>query len=204
MRSKGSFPSAHRFAVLTLFAFATISAFASSAPVSENIRVDFDPQKTAIKFSLADFMHDVHGQFHLKSGSLRFDRQSGAASGSLIVDAGSGDSGSGSRDSKMKHDILDAARFPEIVFLPKSVIGTVPERGTARVQVLGVFRIHGIDHEISLPVTITVAGSTFELTTTFVVPYVSWGMKDPSALFLRVGKEVGITVTAAGRVNAPS
>jgi polyisoprenoid-binding protein YceI len=98
--------------VLTLFAFAAISAFASSAPVSENIRVDFDPQKTAIKFSLADFMHDVHGQFHLKSGSLQIDRQSGAASGSLIVDAGSGDSGSGSRDSKMKHDILDAARFP--------------------------------------------------------------------------------------------
>jgi polyisoprenoid-binding protein YceI len=167
---------------------------------SQDIRIDFDPQKTTIGFALADFMHDVHGLFRLRSGSIQFDRQSGAASGSLIVDASSGDSGVGSRDSKMKRDILEAGRFPEIVFMPKNVIGVVPERGSATIQVQGVFRIHGTDHELTLLVSVTVNGPTFELTTKFAVPYVAWGMKDPSAFFLRVGKEVGITVTAAGQV----
>lgn len=170
------------------------------ARASQNVRIDFDSQKTRIEFALADFMHDVHGVFRLRSGSIQFDRQSGSASGSLIVDASSGDSGVRSRDSKMKGDILEAGRFPDIVFMPKNVIGPVPESGSATIQVQGVFRIHGTDHPVTLPVSLTVSGSAFELTTKFAVPYVAWGMKDPSAFFLRVGKEVEITINAAGQV----
>jgi polyisoprenoid-binding protein YceI len=147
-------------------------------------------------------MHEVHGVFRLKSGTIRFDRQTGAASGSLIVDASSGDSGNESRDSKMKRDILETARFPEIVFTPLNVIGSVPEQGSATVQVHGVFRIHGLDHDATVQVTLTVAGSSFQLTTKFPVPYVAWGMKDPSAFVLRVGKEVEISVRAAGSVGS--
>lgn len=175
---------------------------ATSTFAGQDIRIDFDPQKTTINFDLGASMHEVQGVFHLKSGSLRFDRQSGTASGSLIVDAGSGDSGNESRDSKMKRDILETARFPEIVFTPASVIGSVPEQGSATVQVRGTFRIHGIDHELTLVVSLTVTGSSFELTTKFPLPYVAWGMKDPSAFVLRVGKQVDISVKAAGHVTS--
>ena len=123
-------------------------------------------------------------------------------SGSLIVDAGSGDSGNGSRDSKMKHDILETGRFPEIVFTPASVTGNVPEQGSATVQVRGILRIHGAEHEITLTLSLTVTGSAFELTTKFPVPYVAWGMKDPSVFVLRVGKQVDISVKAAGTVRS--
>ncbi|HEX3107627.1 MAG TPA: YceI family protein [Thermoanaerobaculia bacterium] len=185
---------------LSLIGLLAAVTLAPRARAAQNVRIDFDPQKTRIEFALADFMPDVHGVFRLRSGSIQFDRQSGSASGSLIVDASSGDSGVGSRDSKMKRDILEAARFPDIVFLPKNVIGSVPESGSATIQVQGVFRIHGTDHQVTLPVSLTVNGSAFELTTKFAVPYVAWGMKDPSAFILRVGKEVGITINAAGQV----
>jgi polyisoprenoid-binding protein YceI len=188
-----SSPRAFQYVVIAL-----ALAVAPRLHAAQDLRADFDPQKTSIAFTLGAAMHEVHGVFQLKSGSIRFDRHSGTASGSLIVDAGSGASGSESRDSKMKHDILETSLFPEIVFTPKSVIGSVPEQGSATVQVHGVFRIHGTDHDVTLPVTLTVTGNTFQLTTTFPAPYVAWGMKDPSLFVLRVAKEVQITVKAAG------
>lgn len=170
---------------------------------ASDLRITFDPQKTTIAFSVADFMHDVHGVFHLRSGAIDVDRKTGAASGSIVVDAVSGDSGSRARDSKIRRDILDANRFPDIVFVPKSVAGPLPAQGSATVQVRGVFRIHGADHDMTLTVPLAVTGSTFELTTSFRLPYVAWGMKDPSTLFLRAGKDVEITIKAAGLVQQP-
>jgi hypothetical protein len=35
----------------------------------------------------------------------------------------------------------------------------------------------------------------------FVVPYVQWGMKNPSTLFLRVGDKVNIDLEAVGHVR---
>ena len=37
---------------------------------------------------------------------------------------------------------------------------------------------------------------------TFSVPYVEWGMKDPSKAFLRVGKAVDVTIDAKGALTA--
>ena len=187
---------------LSLLGLAASLAVAPPLRAAQDLRIDFDPRKTTVDFTLGASLHDVHGVFQLKSGSIQFDRQSGAASGSLVVDAGSGNSGTEARDSKMKHDVLETGRFPDIVFTPKNVVGNVPEQGSAAVQVHGVLRIHGIDHELTLLVSLTVTASTFQLTTTFAVPYVAWGMKDPSAFVLRVGKEVKITVHAAGQVSA--
>jgi polyisoprenoid-binding protein YceI len=169
---------------------------------ASDLRITFDPQKTTIAFSVADFIHDVHGVFHLRSGAVDVDRKTGVASGSIVVDAASGDSGSGARDSKIRRGILEANRFPEIVFAPRSVVGPLPAHGSAAVQVRGVFRIHGADHDMTLTALLAVTGSTFELTTSFRLPYIAWGMKDPSTLFLRAGKEVEITIKAAGQVTA--
>ena len=43
-----------------------------------------------------------------------------------------------------------------------------------------------------------------DVTTHFSVPYVRWGMKNPSTLFLRVGDTVSIDVHAAGRIQPGS
>jgi hypothetical protein len=41
-------------------------------------------------------------------------------------------------------------------------------------------------------------GERVAATCRFSVPYVEWGLKDPSMLFLTVAKEVEIEVTVAG------
>jgi hypothetical protein len=44
-------------------------------------------------------------------------------------------------------------------------------------------------------------GNTLDVTTHFVVPYIRWGMKNPSTLFLRVGDQVNIDVRAKGEFS---
>lgn len=46
-----------------------------------------------------------------------------------------------------------------------------------------------------------VEGGRVIATAHFAVPYVQWGLKDPSMLFLTVSKSVDIEITAAGLVT---
>jgi hypothetical protein len=55
---------------------------------------------------------------------------------------------------------------------------------------------------MTLKTTVHVAGDLITATTHFAVPYVEWGMKNPSTLFLRVGDKVDIDLQAAGRIRA--
>ena len=63
----------------------------------------------------------------------------------------------------------------------------------------GMFGIHGADHGITLPVEVAAANGQYTATLHFVVPYVEWGMKNPSTFILRVSDKVNITVTTVAR-----
>ena len=69
-------------------------------------------------------------------------------------------------------------------------------------QVRGMFRIHGSEHEITVPAEVNLSADHWRVTTHFVVPYAKWGMKNPSVLFLRVGDSVDVAFHAAGGVTA--
>src|SRR5512142_2770809 len=101
---------------------------AGSAAAQQEV-VTFNPADTKIDFTLGDVLHTVHGTFKLKSGVIRFDSKTGIASGALVVDGTSGDSGNKSRDKKMNREILESEKYPEIVFLPQKVSGSVPSDG---------------------------------------------------------------------------
>ncbi len=121
-------------------------------------------------------------------------------SGEIVVDASSGDSGSGMRDRKMHKEVLESARYPDIVFRPDRVEGAVTNSGNATVKVHGIFSIHGTSREITVPVQLDTTGDHWTASMQFTVPYAKWGMKNPSTLFLRVSDSVEIDVAAAGSV----
>jgi polyisoprenoid-binding protein YceI len=177
---------------------ALILAPASRAQESS---VQLDPGQTKIEFTLTDPLHPVHGTFALKNSSIRFNPSSGKISGTIVVDATSGESGNRSRDKKMHRDILESAKFPEIVVTPTQITGTVTADGASKVGVSGQFRLHGQDHDVTLPIEVTADGKNLRITTHIDIPYVQWGMKNPSNFLVHVGDTVAIDIQAAGRVQ---
>ncbi|HYM06269.1 MAG TPA: YceI family protein [Terriglobales bacterium] len=162
-----------------------------------------DPAQAVADFTLSDPLHTVHGSFQGKRAEIHFDPASGKISGEIVFDATTGKSGSTDRDKKMHKDVLESARFPEISFRPDRVDGKVAATGASTVQVHGMFGIHGAEHEVTIPVTVKLEADHWEATAKFPVPYVKWGMKNPSILFLRVGSSVDIDFRAAGLLARP-
>jgi polyisoprenoid-binding protein YceI len=179
---------------LILFGLATAVAWGQVQEATLN----FIPSQTTINFTLGDVLHTVHGSFNLKSGQIHFAPSNNAISGEIVVDSASGNSGSTGRDQKMHKEILESTRYSEVTFLPDRVEGKVLALGTSLVQVHGMFGIHGTEHEITVPAQVDLAPDHWSLTVHFVVPYVKWGMKDPSTFILRVEKTVGIELHALG------
>jgi len=163
--------------------------------------IDLDPGRTAITFTLADVLHTVHGNFKLKRGSLKFDSATGNASGEIVVDVASGDSGNGGRDKRMHKEILESARYPEAVFTADRVSGELAPHGESQLDVHGTFQIHGGSHEMTLHVRADLKGGEVAASTGFVIPYVQWGMKNPSNFLLRVSDKVEVNIRATGRVE---
>jgi polyisoprenoid-binding protein YceI len=187
----------------TLLLVILVLAFAGSLAAGQQLLFQLDPQHTGVNFTLGDVLHTVHGTFLLKQGSLTLDPASGKFTGEIVVDAKSGNSGSGMRDRKMHKEVLESERYPEIIFRPDHIDGNVSLQGKSSVQVHGLFFIHGSQHELIVPAEVGVSSNRWTATLHFAVPYAKWGMKNPSTLFLRVGESVEIELTAAGSVGQP-
>jgi polyisoprenoid-binding protein YceI len=169
---------------------------------AQQTTMEIDPASTKIEFTLGDVLHTVHGSFRLKSGTISFNSATGEAGGSVVVDATSGDSGNKSRDRKMHKEILQSQQYPEISFSPNKIIGTVSAQGSSTVQVQGTFNLHGAGHPITLTVPVQLSPGAATATMHFVIPYVAWGLKNPSTFILRVSDKVEIDIKAMGHISS--
>jgi polyisoprenoid-binding protein YceI len=164
--------------------------------------VNFDPAQTNITFTLDTTLHDVHGTFRLKSGQIHFDKSTGKASGTIIVDAQSGDTDNKSRDKKMHQEILESPKYPEIVFTPQQVRGSFDSQKASQVDVVGTFRIHGQEHDFTMTFAVQPASPTrLNCDTHFAIPYVKWGMKDASTFLLHANDTVDLEIHATAQIT---
>jgi polyisoprenoid-binding protein YceI len=160
-----------------------------------------DPATTAIHWTLGAVLHTVHGTFKLKSGSVHLNLNTGEITGAIVVDATSGESGDSARDQKMHHSILESTQYGTITFRPTHLIGTFQPNQAQTLTVDGVFNLHGQDHPLQLTVNLRPTSNAISLVTHFDVPYVQWGLKDPSTFVLRVSKDVSVDIEARAQVK---
>src|SRR5271157_5437323 len=163
-----------------------------AAPVTHELLLQLDTARSGADITLAGNLHTVKGAFLLKRGTIQFDPATGKASGEIVFDATSGKTGNGSRDNKMHKDVIESWRYAEIVFRPTHAEGTLARTGVSTLQVYGIFAMHGADHEVPVPVEVTFGEGVWTTKASFQVPYVQWGMKNPTALFLKVGDTVQV------------
>ncbi len=185
---------------------ASILALAFLLPVSasaESVTFELQPRDTRVAFTLGATLHTVHGTLRARRGSVRFDPATGAAAGEIVLDAASAETGNASRDRDMHAKILESARYPEIVWRIDRVSGFPRgEARSARVTLEGSLAIHGASHPLSTTAEVAVgAGRQVQATAALEIPYVAWGMPDPSTFVLRVDKKVAVEIRAAGRLT---
>lgn len=180
------------------YLFLAVLALAAAPLPAAEMAWNFEPSQTSVHWTLDTALHTVHGTFQLKSGTIRFDPATGLASGALIVNAASGESGSEGRDKRMHSIIIESGKYAEIVFSPERVEGSVAPQGVSNVKVHGKFKLMSVDHELTLPVKVDASSGHLVATAKFTVPYIQWGLKNPSVLFLRVSDHVDIDLRATG------
>lgn len=186
----------------SLVALLCASVSMACAASAQNATLQLDPAQTKILWTLPTVLHIVHGTFQLNSGTMTFNKQTGAASGLFNVNEDTGRSGDNVRDGRMKKSILKTAEYPTATFQPKHVSGTFHPSGSSTLVVEGIFHLYGADHPLQLDVQVNTIGSALTATTKFDISYVAWGMHDPSTLFLRVDKSVQMEIDAKGSIQS--
>jgi polyisoprenoid-binding protein YceI len=182
--------------------FLAITLLFAPAAFAQHQIFTVNPDASQVSFALAGSGHHVNGTFHVQSGSVDFDRSGPKISGSVVVAAGSGNSGDNGRDRKMNSDVLDSAHFAEVTFAPQSYQGTIAPSGDSTIQVTGTFTLHGASHDLTVPMQIHIDGNNCTAKTHFTVPYVKWGLKDPSIFILKVAKDVEIDLSLVGQLSS--
>jgi YceI-like domain len=180
---------------------ATSQQSSHATRAAEQIVLSVDPAKSTVHWSVESSLHTVHGTFHVKRGTLSVDPATGKASGEIVVDATSGESGNDSRDRRMHKEILESGQYSEVVFRPDHADGAVVAQGNSSLKLHGVFSLHGTDHELNVPTQATLTEGQWKGTAAFEVPYIAWGLKNPSNFLLKVKPVVDVQLDLAGSVK---
>ncbi|MFC5862009.1 YceI family protein [Acidicapsa dinghuensis] len=210
MKTKRTMMRAERLKAWLIVVTAMLTAvpvICSGQGTAKQLHLHLDPTATTVQFTLKDTIHTVHGTFHMHAGDVYFDPKTGEAHGKIEVDATSGESGNDTRDGKMKREYLEVGQFPVAMFEPHLVTGSTgvafdEKFGTQTISVSGNFTLHGASHAMVMQFLVQHDGQQAMATTHFLIPYVAWGIKDPSFAVVRVEKEVGIDVKAKGTLTS--
>jgi polyisoprenoid-binding protein YceI len=190
---------------LAAFALAVVlgASFAPAAPAQQlkQFHLHLDPAQTEVHYTLKDTIHTVHGTFRMSAGDISFNPQTGEATGKVTVDTGSGASGNDTRDGKMKKDFLEVPSFPIATYEVEHVNGFDPQKPSQKITVNGTMTLHGAKHALVMEFDLGRDGQATVAATHFMIPYVAWGIKDPSIPFVKVEKEVLMEITARGTLS---
>lgn len=185
-----------------LLTMGMVAAAPCVAAAAGTLTLHLDPAGSSASFTLDATLHTVHGELGPASGDIAFDPDGSMAGGEVVIDLTGADTGNGRRDNKMHEKILETDRFPsstlrvERINLPRPI-----HQGRNELQLMGELTLHGDAHEVSLPAVAELDGDRVTATAWIDVPFVDWGLDDPSFFVLRVGKTVRVEIQASGRLE---
>ncbi len=160
-----------------------------------------NPDASKVKMTLKTTHEIVNGTFHIQSGLIEYDRATPKMTGTVVVLAGSGKTGNDSRDKKMYNDILLVREHATVLFTPKTYTGVIAASGDSTIQVTGIFTLLDMPHEITVPMLVHLDGTSTTAKAHFVVPYVQWGLKNPSFMFWKADNDVVIDLSLVGTIS---
>jgi hypothetical protein len=186
---------------MKFYAILALAVILGPAALAQHQTFAVNPDASEVKMKLNTTHEVVNGTFHVQSGSINFDRAASHISGIVLVAADSGKTGNNSRDKKMNKDILKVDQFATVSFAPKAYNGTIAPSGDSTIQVSGAFTLLGTSHGLTIPMQIHIEGSKVTAKGQFVVPYVEWGLKNPSFLIWKAENDVALELNLVGQIS---
>jgi polyisoprenoid-binding protein YceI len=163
--------------------------------------LELDPSQSTVRFTFGATLHTVDGTMAIEQGTFRLDPATRAASGSVYIDTTTASTGNARRDRKMHEKILETRRFPRAVFTLERLDGTFEPAGSSELLMHGTLVFHGDKHQMLIPAKVRVEGERLTGRCQVTIPYIEWGLDDPSFLLLRVGKTVDVNIEVVGRLT---
>ena len=192
------------FALVALAVLSALPQHAAPQTSTGELVLVVDPAASKVHWTLDSSLHTVHGTFALRSGTLHVELAGGKAGGEIVADATSGNSGNDGRDKKMHKEVLESGRFAEVVFRPDRVEGKITSQGACSVRIHGIFMLHGSEHELTIPVQAELGTDHWSGSAKFDIPYVDWGLKNPSNFLLKASHVVNIELELKGSLQRPA
>jgi polyisoprenoid-binding protein YceI len=186
--------------LVILFLSAISALAAATAARADELTLEIDAAASSVDFDFGATLHEVSGTLRLQGGTIHLDTATGVASGEITAVATSAQTGIERRDHKMHEKILESATFPTIVFKVERIDGPVNRTGHSDLQLHGTLTLHGTSLPASILATASATGDRVQATGHFTVPYLKFGMPDPSVFLLRVAKEVHVTLHIVGHL----
>ena len=181
-----------------------VMALLALAPLdvaAEPLVLILSPERTRLTFTVGATGHAIEGVLALDSGEIHFDPETGEASGQVLIDLRRAVTGNRLRDHEMRTSVLETEQYPIAMFRPSRVAGTFAPSGPSQLTLAGLLSLHGTEHSMILQVLVNAAGETVSAETVFEVPYVAWGLKNPSFLFLRVAPIAAVSLRAEASLH---
>lgn len=149
-------------------------------------------------------LEEIVGKTNVVTGYVTLPDGISQGSGEMHVDLASLDTGMGLRNKHMRENHLETDRFPEAVFtlntmtIPGGVLQPGIRTSTA---VRGVLLLHGLSHEISPSVYLTLSATGDELTieSSFTVLLQDYNITRPEFLVMKVANDQRIDVRLVAR-----
>jgi polyisoprenoid-binding protein YceI len=179
----------------------SVACFASPL-TAETLKLHLDPAQSQVSVRFSATLQSVSGRLGPAEGTVEFDPATGKASGAVHMDFTDAETGVGRRDRKMHSRILETDRYPGAVFHVEGVkFGSTLHPGDNDVELRGTVDFHGSSHLVTFPATVSLQGDQVRAKGWLEIPYIAWGVRDPSFFLLRVAKVVTVEVDVAGRLE---
>ena len=183
------------------FAVFALAVTLAPAVLAQHGTFVVDADASEVRMTLKTTHELVNGVFKVQAGKIEFDRGTSKMSGSVVVIPGSGKTGNETRDGRMTKEILKVKQFATVTFEPKTYTGELAPGGESTIQVTGIFTLLGTPHEITVPMVVHLDGPRANGKAHIVLPYIKWGLKNPSILMWKVDPDVAIDVSLSGKLS---
>ena len=175
---------------------------AAMPALAEKMVFTLDTKQSEVRIILGATLHTVDGRAALEPATFTWDTDSGSASGRAVVQASRLRTGIDARDQKMREDVLRIALHPEIVF--EATGFELRQSGAEKLRFVlkGDLSLLGVSHEIELETHAHLRpDKSWKARADLNVPYVQWGLTDPSLPLFSVEKHVTVEVKAVGSLE---